>query len=73
MRYIESTGVTPNALCLYRLLTQGAQSIGGAEHACAMARAVRERLGEILKARQLPMKWLFFLHLLLCLFSFVSN
>ncbi len=60
MRYIETTGVAPNAFVFMSPPNQGAQSIGGAEDACAMARAIRERLGEILKARQLRMTCLFF-------------
>lgn len=60
MRYIEATGVVPNAFVFMSPPNKGAQSIGGAEDACAMARAVRERLGEILKARQLRMTRLFF-------------
>ena len=60
MRYIETTGLAPNAFVFMSPPSQGAQSIGGAEDACAMARAVRDRLGEILKARQLRMTRLFF-------------
>ena len=60
IRYIEQTGVAPNAFVFMSPPNQGAQSIGGAEDACAMARAVRERLGEILKVRQLRMTRLFF-------------
>ena len=60
MRYIETTGVAPNAFVFMSPPNQGAQSIGGAEDACAMARAIRERLGEILKARQLRTTCLFF-------------
>lgn len=60
MRYIAGTGPAPNAFVFMSPPTQGAQSIGGAEDACAMARAVRDRLGEILKARQLRVTRLFF-------------
>ena len=60
MRYIEATGVVPNAFVFMSPPNQGSQSIGGAEDACAMAQAVRERLGEILKIRQLRMTRLFF-------------
>ena len=60
MRYIETTGVVPKAFVFVSPQNRGAQSIGGAEDACAMARAVRERLGEILKAQQLRMTRLFF-------------
>jgi hypothetical protein len=58
--HIEATGVAPNAFVFMSPPNQGAQSIGGAEDACAMAQAVRERLGEILKVRQLRMTRLFF-------------
>jgi hypothetical protein len=64
MRYIEATGVAPNAFVFMSPPNQGAQSIGGAEDACAMAQTVRERLGEILKVRQLRMTRLFFYVLL---------
>jgi hypothetical protein len=60
VRYIESTGQIPNAFVFLSPPSQGAQSIGGAEDAVAMARAVRERLGVILKARQLGTTRLFF-------------
>jgi len=60
MRYIETTGQAPNAFVFMSPPSQGAQSIGGAEDACAMTRAVRDRLGEILKARQLRVTRLFF-------------
>jgi hypothetical protein len=60
IRYIESTGMAPSAFVFMSPPTQGAQSIGGAEDAGAMARAVREQLGKILKARQLRMTRLFF-------------
>jgi hypothetical protein len=60
MRYIETTGQAPNAFVYMSPPSQGAQSIGGAEDGCSMARAVRDRLGEILKARQLRMTRLFF-------------
>jgi hypothetical protein len=60
LRYIESTGQMPNAFVFLSPPSQGAQSIGGAEDAVAMARAVRERLGVILKARQLRTTRLFF-------------
>ena len=60
IRYVETTGVAPNAFVFMSPPNQGAQSIGGPEDACAMARAVRERLGEILKARQLQTTRLFF-------------
>src|SRR5260370_27984114 len=60
IRYIETTGVPPNAFVFMSPPSQGAQSIGGAEDALAMSRAVRDRLGEILKSRQLSLTRLFF-------------
>ncbi len=60
MQYIEATGKAPNAFVFMSPPNHGARSIGGAEDACAMAQAVRERLGEILKVRQLRMIRLFF-------------
>jgi hypothetical protein len=60
MRYIESTGQPPNAFVFMAPPGQGAQSIGGDGDAIAMARAVREKLGELLKARQLRTTRLFF-------------
>lgn len=60
IRFIEVTGQLPNAYLFLSPPSLGALSIGGAEDACAMARGVRERLGEILKARQLQMTRLFF-------------
>jgi hypothetical protein len=60
MRYVEASGMAPNAYVFLSPPNLGAQSIGGAEDASAMARAVRERLGEILKSRQLRMTHLFF-------------
>jgi hypothetical protein len=60
MRYIESTGQAPNAFVFMSPPSQGAQSIGGDGDAVAMAIAVREKLGELLKARQLRTTRLFF-------------
>lgn len=60
MRYIESTGQMPNAFVFMGPLSQGSQSIGGDGDAVAMAMAVREQLGGLLKARQLRMTRLFF-------------
>ncbi len=58
-RFIEATGTPPRAFVFLSPPSQGAQSIGGAEDACAMAQAVRERLGQILKSRQLRATRLF--------------
>src|SRR3546814_16432822 len=60
MRYVETAGGAPNALVFMSLPNQGAQSIGGPEDACAIASAVRERLGEISNARQLQTTRFFF-------------
>jgi len=60
MRYVESTGQAPNAFVFMAPPSQGAQSIGGDGDAVAMATAVREEFGKLLKARQLRMTRLFF-------------
>jgi hypothetical protein len=60
MRYVESTGQAPNAFVFMAPPSQGAQSIGGDSDAVAMAMAVREKLGALLKIRQLRMTRLFF-------------
>jgi hypothetical protein len=60
VRYIESSGQAPNAFVFMAPPSQGAQSIGGDGEAVAMAMAVREELGKLLKARQLRMTRLFF-------------
>jgi CBASS immunity sensor of nucleotide second messenger signals len=60
MRYVESSGQTPNAFVFMAPPSQGAQSIGSDGEAVAMAMAVREELGKLLKARQLRVTRLFF-------------
>lgn len=60
VRYVESTGQAPNAFVFMSPPSQGAQSIGGDGDAVAMAMAVREEFGKLLKARQLRMTRLFF-------------
>lgn len=60
MRYVESTGQAPNAFVFMAPPSQGAQSVGGDADAVAMATAVREELGKLLKVRQLRMTRLFF-------------
>lgn len=60
IRYIESTGSPPSAYVFMAPPSQGAQSIGGAADACAMALMIRDRLGQILKQRQLRTTRLFF-------------
>lgn len=57
--FIATTGKAPNAIVYLSPPTRGAQSIGGAEDACGMARAVRHKLGEILKSRRLRATRLF--------------
>ncbi|TFV48273.1 SAVED domain-containing protein [Bradyrhizobium niftali] len=58
--FIESTGELPQAYVFMSPPSQGSQSIGGPEDATAMALAVRDNLGAILKARQLRKTKLFF-------------
>lgn len=60
MRYVESSGQPPNAFVFMAPPSQGAQSIRGDGDAVAMATAVREELGKLLKARELRMTRLFF-------------
>ncbi|MEQ1929521.1 MAG: SAVED domain-containing protein [Parvularculaceae bacterium] len=60
MSFVEASGAAPNAFVFLSPPTQGAQSIAGAGDAVAMARAARDRLGEILKARGLRKTRLFF-------------
>jgi hypothetical protein len=60
MRYVEATGQAPNAFVFMAPPNQGAQSMGGDGDAVAMAMAVREQLGKLLKSRQLHMTRLFF-------------
>jgi hypothetical protein len=60
LRYVQSTGQIPQAYLFLSPPSQGAQSIGGAEDAIAMASAIRERLGVLLKARQVRTTRLFF-------------
>jgi hypothetical protein len=60
LRYIEVAGLPPQAFVFMSPESQGAQSIGGAGDAIAMAQAIRERLGQILKARGLNRSRVFF-------------
>ncbi len=60
LKYIESTGNPPRIFAFMSPPSQGAQSIGGAGDAVAFAQAVRERLGQLLKARGLRKTRLFF-------------
>ena len=56
IKYIELTGVAPSAFVFMAPQIQGAQSIGGAEDACAMARAIRNWLGEVSESRNLRLE-----------------
>ncbi len=60
MDYIAASGPPPNAFLFLSPPSQGAQSITGASDAVAMAQAVREKLGAILKTRQLRKTRMFF-------------
>jgi len=60
IRYVESTGVRPRLVAFMSPTLQGAQSIGGAEDACAFVRAVREQLGQLLKVHRLSRSRIFF-------------
>ncbi len=60
IRYVESTGIRPKIVAFMSPPSQGAQSIGGAEDACAFARAVRDRLGQLLKEHRLSRSRIFF-------------
>ncbi|MBI1826036.1 MAG: SAVED domain-containing protein [Planctomycetes bacterium] len=60
IHYVESTGIRPRILAFVSPTSQGAQSISGAEDACALARAVREELGQLLKEHRLNRTRIFF-------------
>jgi len=60
VKYVESTGHLPKKYVFISPPLQGAQSIRGAGDAVAFARAVRENLGQILKAYNLRKTRLFF-------------
>jgi hypothetical protein len=60
MRYIEASGLQPNAFVFMSPPNQGAQSIGGDSDAVATAQAIRELLGKTLKARGLNKTRMFF-------------
>jgi hypothetical protein len=60
LKYAESTGNPPLIFAFMSPPSQGIQSIGGAGDAVALAQAVRERLGELLKAHGLRKTRLFF-------------
>jgi hypothetical protein len=60
MRYVENTGTGPRLLAFMSPPSQGAQSIGGSEDACAFARAARDHLGQLLKGHRLGRARVFF-------------
>jgi SMODS-associated and fused to various effectors sensor domain/Cap4 dsDNA endonuclease len=60
LKYVESTGNPPRIFAFMSPPSQGAQSIGGAGDACAFGHAVRETLGQLLKAYQLRKTRIFF-------------
>lgn len=59
-RYIESTGQPARMFAFASPVTQGSQSIPGSEDACAFARLVRDRVGQLLKTHSLRRTRLFF-------------
>jgi hypothetical protein len=59
MRYVEG-GQAPRLYAFVSPPSQGAQSIGGAEDACAFSTAVREHLGKLLKIHQIRRTRVFF-------------
>jgi hypothetical protein len=60
IRYVEGTGIQPRIVAFMSPPSQSAQSIGGAEDACAFARAVRDQLGQMLKKHGLSRTRIFF-------------
>lgn len=60
IKYVESTGTTPQKYVFISPQSQGAQSIRGAGDAVAFAQAVRENLGRILKKHDVRKTRLFF-------------
>jgi len=60
LQYIASTRNPPRVFTFIAPSSQGAQSIGGSEDACAFAHAVREHLGRLLKSYRLRQTRLFF-------------
>jgi hypothetical protein len=59
-RYIESTGKPPKLFAFMGPSVPSSRAIIGPEDACAFARSIRERLGEILKRHDLRHTRLFF-------------
>ncbi len=60
LRYVDGTGEPPRLFAFMAPSSLGSQSIGGAEDACAFARAVREQLGQLLKTHGIRRTRLFF-------------
>jgi hypothetical protein len=60
IRYVESTGSAPRLFAFVSPPSQGAQSIGGSQDACAFALGLRDRLGELLKTHGLSRTRIFF-------------
>jgi len=60
IRYVETAGSTPRLLAFMSPPSQGVQSIGGSEDACAFARAARDHLGKMLKDYRLSRTRIFF-------------
>ena len=59
-RYIASAGKIPRLFAFMAPPSTGSQSIAGSEDACAYARGVRERLGQLLKSHGIRSTRLFF-------------
>ncbi len=60
MKYVEGTGNLPRIFAFMSPPSQGAQSIRGAGDACAFGQAVRENLGQLLKAHSLRKTRIYF-------------
>ncbi len=59
-RYISSTGLPPKLFAFMAPDVLGGQSIAGSGDACAFARGVREKLGQLLKTHEIRRTRLFF-------------
>jgi hypothetical protein len=58
-RYIAESGIPPKLLAFMSPSSTGSQALAGDREACAFARAVRERLGELLKTHAIRRTRLF--------------
>ena len=58
-RYIAASGIPPKLLVFMAPSSTGSQAIAGDREACAFARAVRERLGDLLKTHAIRRTRLF--------------